>query len=179
MLERPESQSDWSFMRPPGLTDDVVVLARRTSLAEAVSMARTGVFWPLSCDPMYTDSGLNAFIADQPGRLDQIFRSSEIWLVLYWKGPREVTSTFPLARNVLCIDLPWRVVVPVGSDEHLSIAGLSASEEVWSDYHVKYPWFCLGTRLKNRYRRTVITADRAVLERAIEEGHSIRVGVTL
>lgn len=176
MNERPEDQPDWSFVKPADLGQDVIILARRTSLVEAVEIARTGIYRPQSCDPALFDSGLNAFVADRPGVLSQAFASDEVWLVLYWRGPEQESDTFPLPPNTLCVQLPWRVVVPLGSDANLTIAGVSASEADWRNYEISYPWFCRVWPLKSWYRKRAASEGKARLEKAIDEARPIRVG---
>lgn len=146
-------------------------LVHITSLESAISIILSGRYHPFQSHPTLTDSGLNAFIVDSIPNLRQEFGGVGARLLLNWNGPVEKRNNFPLPPNVLCTDMPWRVVVPLGTTEHLTLAGLDASDEEWRNLDVDLP-LLFRLPLLDRFGKGQL---RKKVEARIAGGHPITV----
>ena len=98
-----------------------------TSLKNAYSIVSTGRYRPCYPNPLAQDSGMNAGIVGE-FLSHQAFEATGVKLIFEWSGPVSEVSSFPLPKNLLLVNLPWRVVVSHGTTQGLTAIGIEVED---------------------------------------------------
>jgi hypothetical protein len=90
-----------------------------TSPERAVSIVKSGTFYPLSTAPLNNDNGFNCFSNSRSYCNRQYFEAKGARLICEWSGPMTTTNQNtmpPLQIDVLHDQLPWRCFIRAGSN---------------------------------------------------------------
>lgn len=147
-----------------------------TSIDSALSILQTRTFHPAQTDPLGGDAGLNAFDMSQRYSLDQNFTGgTDARLIFRWTGPVIKDIEIPSRPNALSVQLPHRVFVPIGTDQHLALIGFRVRRKAWEDYDVDLPWYCLTRASRLAAQRRILMKLRAKIEAMVADNPTIRV----
>ena len=148
-----------------------------TSIDAALSIMRTGTFRPVSSDPLNGDAGLNAFDVSMPGEYNELwFSGTGAQITFEWDGPVDTRTDRPYPPNVLQDQMPYRVFVPVGTTQHLTLIGFEPDPQAWDNYELDLPWYYLTPTMRRKARRRALIALQAEIDAIIELRPAIHVG---
>lgn len=147
-----------------------------TSLERLVSIVRKGRYIPAYSKPAASDSGLNAGIVDQP-LTEQHFEARGARLILEFDGPLVKFENFPLEVGSVYDNLPWRVIVPHGTKEGLTMTGCVLDQNiVWIDLISEPPCWVFGTKRKTDWRRQKALELENEIISSLQKRPHLRVG---
>lgn len=147
-----------------------------TSIAAAFSIMHSRTFHPAQANPYGGDAGLNAFDLDRPHNYEQNFAGgTDARLIFEWNGPVTEEADIPLPPNVLSDQMPFRVFVPIETDQHLRLIGFKTEPDAWNRYDVDLSWYYLTRPMRRWARRRILHKLRAEIAAIVASNPSISV----
>jgi hypothetical protein len=147
-----------------------------TSIENAIAIVRTKHFRPEYPDPLASDSGLNAGIVGRQLPPQQLGGQGAT-LFLDFDGPLVPMGSFPLAIGFVYDALPWRVMVPNGTVNGLTIVGFQFMPGTdWKDAIPNAPWWKLTKESKLRWQQNRAAALSKEILNIIATQPVLRVG---